>query len=326
MNAGPAGRAWRFCVAPMLDVTDRHFRFLCRLLSRHARLYTEMVPVQALLRGSDPGRWLDHDPMEQPVALQLGGSEPRALARAAALAEAAGFAEVNLNVGCPSDRVQAGRFGACLMAEPRLVAECVAAMRARVGIPVTVKSRIGIDHRDRYEDLCGFVETVAAAGCEVFIVHARKAWLRGLSPRQNRTVPPLRYEVVHRLKEDFPHRVIVLNGGLRELSAAHVQLGRVDGVMLGRAVADDPWLLAGVDPSIFGSRAPVVCRREALEAYRAYAEAHAAAGVPWRVLLRPLVGLYRGLPGARDWRRWVTQDPAPSELLRRAPDETGAAA
>ena len=304
----------------MLDCTDRHFRYFARLLSRHAWLYTEMVPVTALLHG-EPERWLVHDPAEHPVALQLGGSDPSLLARAAALGEAAGFAEINLNVGCPSDRVQAGRFGACLIAEPELVAECVAAMRARARIPVTAKTRIGIDHRDRYEDLHRFVSTVAAAGCKVFVVHARKAWLKGLSPRQNRRVPPLRHEFVHRLKADFPALEIVLNGGLRDLSDAHAHLEHVDGVMLGRAVAENPFLLAGVDPLFYGTPAPLTSRHAALRAYLPYAERQVAQGVPPRRVLRPLVGLFQGCPGARAWRRWVTQAPELGALWAQVPAE-----
>jgi tRNA-dihydrouridine synthase A len=308
----------------MLEVTDRHFRRFARLLTRRAWLYTEMVPARGLLRGR-PGRWLDHDPDEHPVALQLGGSEPRALAEAAALGEAAGFAEINLNVGCPSARVQAGRFGACLMAEPGLVADCVAAMGARVAVPVTVKCRIGIDRRDRYEDLHAFVATVARAGCHTFIVHARKAWLKGLNPRQNRTVPPLRYEVVHRLKADFPHLEIILNGGLRDPRAARDQLDHVDGVMLGRAVAEAPFLLAQVDPIYYGVPAPVASRHAALAAFLPYARAQVARGVPARRVLRPLVGLFNGLPGARAWRRWSTQCPEVEALLNRAPAEPSVA-
>ncbi len=319
MSAAPlTGR--RFCVAPMLDCTDRHFRYFARLLSRHAWLYTEMVPAAGLVHG-DPERWLAHDRAEHPVALQLGGAEPETLAEAAVLGEAAGFAEINLNVGCPSDRVQAGRFGACLMAEPDRVAECVAAMRARVRVPVTVKTRIGIDHRDRYEDLQHFVATVAEAGCTVFIVHARKAWLKGLSPRQNRNVPPLRHALVHRLKADFPRLEIVLNGGLRDLASAQAHLGRVDGVMLGRAVAEQPFLLAGVDPLFYAAPAPITARRGVLEAYLPYAETEVARGVPARRVLRPLIGLFQGRPGARAWRRWVTQDPDLDRLWDHVPWE-----
>ena len=320
--AGAGGR--RFCVAPMLDCTDRHFRYFARRLSRHAWLYTEMVPAQGLLR-ADPRRWLAHDPDEHPVALQLGGSDPEALAEAAALGEAAGFAEINLNVGCPSDRVQAGRFGACLMAEPERVAECVAAMTARVRVPVTVKCRIGIDRRDRYEDLLRFVRTVADGGCRTFIVHARKAWLQGLSPKQNRTLPPLRHARVARLKRELPRLEIILNGGLRDLQAARAWLDRVDGVMLGRAVAEAPWLLARVDPLFHGRPAPVASRHEALAAYLPYAQAQVAAGVPPRRVLRPLIGLFQGLPGARAWRGWITRAPDLDRLLDRAPPEEAAA-
>lgn len=297
--------AHRFCVAPMMGYTDRHARYLLRLLSRRARLYTEMLPAGALVHG-DAQRALGFDPAEHPVAVQLGGSDPADLARAARLAERAGYDEVNLNVGCPSPRVQRGCFGAALMAHPVRVAECVAAMRGAVSIPVTVKTRIGIDDLDEYERLRDFVATVAAAGCATFIVHARKALLSGLSPKQNREVPPLRPERVYRLKEELPRLEFVLNGGLATLETARAALRRgVDGVMLGRAVRDDTWLLAGADRALFGERAPAPAREEVVERYLAYAAR--APGARPSDLVRPLLGLYRGTPGARRWRRTLSE-------------------
>lgn len=297
----------RFCVAPMMDCTDRHDRYLLRLISRRARLYTEMVTARALIHG-DRERLLAFHPAEHALAIQLGGSEPDELARAARWAGQAGYDEVNLNVGCPSDRVQAGRFGACLMAEPALVADCVAAMRAAVDVPVTVKHRIGIDRQDGYDALCRFVETVAAAGCRTFIVHARKAWLQGLSPRENREVPPLRYDRVHRLARDFPALSIVLNGGLTDLDAAAAQLAHVDGVMLGREVYRNPWILAGVDARLFGDRRPPPgSRRAVVEAMLPYVEAELAAGTRLSAITRHMVGLFQGVPGARAWRRTLAE-------------------
>ncbi len=304
MPAVPPGRSRRIAVAPMMECTDRHFRYLARLISRHTLLYTEMVTTGALLHGR--GRELAYDPAEHPLALQLGGSEPEDLARCARRAAAAGFDEINLNVGCPSDRVRAGRFGACLMAEPHRVAACVGAMRAAVDLPVTVKTRIGIDDRDSYDMLAEFVATVARAGCETFIVHARKAWLRGLSPKENREVPPLRHDVVYRLKTDFPELEIVLNGGLRTLDEAAAALERVDGVMIGRAAYEDPWLLAAVDRRLFGDPRPPAQRDAVLAGYVEYARDQRRLGVPLSVLRRPLMGLFRGLPGARRWRRALT--------------------
>lgn len=304
MSAVPSNRSRRVAVAPMMECTDRHFRYLARLISRHTLLYTEMVTTGALLHGR--GRELAYDPAEHPLALQLGGSAPEDLARCARRAAAAGFDEINLNVGCPSDRVRAGRFGACLMAEPHRVAACVGAMRAAVDLPVTVKTRIGIDDRDSYEALAEFVATVAQAGCETFIVHARKAWLRGLSPKENREVPPLRHDVVYRLKRDFPGLEIVLNGGLRALDEVVAALGYVDGVMIGRAAYEDPWLLAAVDRRLFGDPRPPVRRDAVLAGYLEYARDQHRLGVPLSVLRRPLLGLFRGMPGARRWRRALT--------------------
>ena len=293
----------RLAVAPMLDHTDRHFRWFIRRITRRTLLYTEMVTTGALLHGGDRERFLGFDEDEHPVALQLGGSEPQELAACARLGAARGYDEINLNVGCPSDRVQSGRFGACLMAEPALVADCVKAMRDAVDVPVTVKHRIGIDERDSYEALCDFVGTVAAAGCDAFVVHARKAWLSGLSPKENRTVPPLRYDMVHRLKRDFPGLAIVINGGIESLDAGLAQLAHVDGVMIGRAAYHDPWMVAEADRRIFGASPREISRLEVAKAMVPYLAAQAANGVPVSRITRHLLGLFHGVPGARAWRR-----------------------
>jgi tRNA-dihydrouridine synthase A len=304
LNAKPA---YTFSVAPMLDWTDRHCRFFHRLITRQALLYTEMVTAGALLHG-DRHRFLQFDPSEHPLALQLGGSDPQDLAVCAKIAEDFGYDEVNLNVGCPSDRVQNGRFGACLMAEPELVAECVAAMRHAVSIPVTVKSRIGIDDRDSYEELVRFVGTVADAGCRTFIVHARKAWLRGLSPKQNREVPPLRYEVVYRLKQDFPQLQIVLNGGITTLEQAEELLRNgVDGVMMGREAYHNPYILAEVDRRLFGMPADAIARGEIVGRLMPYIERQLAEGVRLHSITRHILGLFHGEPGARSWRRHLSE-------------------
>ena len=297
--------AHRFCVAPMLDLTDRHCRYFHRQLSRRARLYTEMVSTGALLHGPRE-RLLAFDAAEHPLALQLGGSEPADLAQAARMGERAGYDEINLNCGCPSERVQRGAFGACLMAEPALVADCVRAMRAAVSVPVTVKHRIGLDRIEDYGFVRDFVGTVAQAGCAAFIVHARNAWLKGLSPRDNRTVPPLRYDIAARLKCDFPELTIVLNGGLREHASALAQLERVDGVMIGREACENPWMLAEVDQRYFGQPAPHLSRESVVDAMRPYLQREAVAGVPVRAVVRHMLGLFNGLPGARRWRRTLS--------------------
>lgn len=290
----------------MMEWTDRHCRYFHRQLSRHARLYTEMVTTGALLQG-DPGRHLRFDAAEHPVALQIGGSEPDELARAARLGEAAGYDEINLNCGCPSERVQRGSFGACLMAEPGLVAECVRAMRDAVSVPVTVKHRIGIDRSESYDLVRDFVGAVHAAGCEVFIVHARNAWLKGLSPRENREVPPLRYDVVRRLKQDFPRARFVLNGGLTSLEAARRCGEGLDGVMLGRAAYHDPYLLAPVDAEFFGERsAAVPTRRDVIDRMSTYLVRETSAGEAPRHVARHMLGLYQGVRGARQWRRMLS--------------------
>ncbi|MBN9428848.1 MAG: tRNA dihydrouridine(20/20a) synthase DusA [Burkholderiales bacterium] len=315
----------RFCVAPMLDLTDRHCRVFHRRLSARARLYTEMVTTGALLHGPRE-RLLAFDPVEHPVALQLGGCDPTELAQAARLGAAAGYDEINLNCGCPSERVQRGAFGACLMAEPRLVADGVRAMRDAVDVPVTVKHRIGLDRDESYGFVRDFVGMVADAGCTVFIVHARNAWLKGLSPKENRTVPPLRYEVVAQLKEDFPALTIVLNGGLREHAQALPWLARLDGVMIGREAYENPWMLSEVDRLYYGDgdRAPgddaaaggdgaageaAPASREAVAlAMQPYLRRQAAAGVPVRAVVRHMLGLFNGLPGARRWRRALSDE------------------
>jgi tRNA-dihydrouridine synthase A len=287
----------------MMDWTDRHCRYFHRLLSRHVRLYTEMITAPALAHGDVP-RHLDFDPAEHPLALQLGGSDPAELAHAAKLGERWGYDEINLNCGCPSERVQTGSFGACLMAEPALVAQCVQAMRDAVSIPVTVKHRVGLDHDESHGFVRDFVGTVHAAGCDVFIVHARNAVLKGLSPKQNREVPPLRYHDVHQLKREFPDCTIVINGGINEWRAIERELATVDGVMLGRVAYHDPWTLQQADVSLIGAgEAPVATRAEALRAFMPYVERQLARGVPMRSMVRHILGLYLGQPGGRKFRQ-----------------------
>jgi tRNA-dihydrouridine synthase A len=300
--------AHRFCVAPMMDWTDRHCRYFHRLLSQHARLYTEMVHTGAILYG-DTARHLRFDPAEHQLALQLGGAEPADLARCAEIAERHGYDEVNLNCGCPSDRVQEGRFGACLMREPGRVADSVRAMRAATRLPVTVKCRIGIDDSEEYAFLRSFVEAVAAAGCKTFIVHARKAWLQGLSPKENREIPPLRYEVVYRLKQEFPALRIVLNGGIRSIGECQQHLEHVDGVMLGREAYENPWLLASVDHALFGGEA-VPSREQILLRLRPYIARELEHGTALGQITRHILGLYRGLPGGRAFRRALSEGAA----------------
>lgn len=296
----------RFTVAPMLDWTDKHCRYFHRLLSHHAVLYTEMVTTGAILHGN-AARYLGFNPEEQPLALQLGGSEPHALAQCARIASDYGYSEINLNVGCPSDRVQRGAFGACLMAEPQLIADCIAAMQAATNLPITVKNRIGIDDQEDYAALSTFVETVAAGGCHTFIVHARKAWLNGLSPKENRDIPPLRYELVHQLKQEFPHLEIVINGGLKSLEQCQQQLQYVDGVMVGREAYQNPWLLAQVDPVIYGVAAPCEQRMAVLERYMDYVAQQLANDVYLHHLTRPILGLFQSMPGAKRWRRHISE-------------------
>ena len=301
-RAAPASaRDWRFCVAPMMGCTDRHARYLMRLLTRRARLYTEMIHANAVVHG-DRERLLGFDPAEHPVALQLGGSEPKLLADAARIGADRGYDEINLNVGCPSPRVQKGRFGARLMAEPMLVAQCVAAMRAAVKVPVTVKTRIGIDHQDNLDFLLALVEAVVAAGCDVVMVHARKAWLSGLSPRENRDVPPLDYDRARAVKTAFPDLPVIVNGGIDSLDTAAALLERFDGVMLGRAVYHRLRLLERVDQAIFGEPAARDLSG-VLAGFAVYLRQQVEAGVPARSVLRHVLGIAHGLPGARRFRR-----------------------
>jgi tRNA-dihydrouridine synthase A len=293
-------------VAPMMEWTDRHCRYFLRLISRHVRLYTEMVTSAALIHG-DRARLLRYHPSEHPLALQVGGSDAEELARCAVWAAEAGFDEINLNVGCPSDRVQAGRFGACLMLEPERVADCVAAMRGAASLPVTVKTRIGVDRQDSYEALVRFVALLAGAGIERLIVHARKAWLQGLSPRQNREIPPLRYDWVYRLKGDFPGLALHLNGGVKSLAEARQHLGHVDGVMVGREAYHNPWLLADVDREFAAHGNPPPTRHQVVERLLPYVEQELAAGTRLQQISRHLLGLFQGQPGARAWRRYLSE-------------------
>ena len=291
----------------MMEWTDRHCRFFHRLLTRRALLYTEMLTTGAILRG-DRARLLAFDAFEHPVALQLGGSEPQALAQAARIGADFGYDEINLNVGCPSDRVQEGRFGACLMIEPALVADCVAAMKAAVSIPVTVKCRIGVDDQDPEQSLFVFAEAVKAAGADALIVHARKAWLKGLSPRENRDVPPLDYSIVHRLKASHADLEVIINGGITMVAQAQEQLEHVDGVMMGRAAYQEPWRLLAVDPLLFGEPAPFASSKEAALALVPYIERELADGVRLSAVTRHVLGLFRAVPGARAFRRHLSTE------------------
>jgi tRNA-dihydrouridine synthase A len=305
----------------MMDWTDRHCRYFHRGLTQHALLYTEMVTAEAVLHGKRD-RLLGFSPEEHPVALQLGGSNPDKLKQAARIGADLGYDEINLNVGCPSDRVQEGRFGACLMAEPSLVAECVAAMRSAISIRVTVKCRIGIDDQDDEADFQRFIDTVAAAGCSTIIVHARKAWLKGLSPKENREVPPLNYDRVYRLKAARPDLTIIINGGITSLADCDQHLQHVDGVMLGRAAYQDPYLLAAVDQRYFGSAAPQISRAEAIMRLIPYVDRHLASGGALNHISKHILGLYHNQPRGRLFRRHlsesVTKKGAGSEVLLAA--------
>ncbi|MET0048900.1 MAG: tRNA dihydrouridine(20/20a) synthase DusA [Sedimenticola sp.] len=307
MTESPSPINRRLCIAPMLDWTDRYCRYFLRLISRHVVLYTEMVTTGAIIHG-DRERFLKFDDSEHPVALQLGGSDTKDLAVCARLGEQWGYDEINLNVGCPSDRVQSGRFGACLMATPELVAECVAAMRDAVSIDVTVKHRIGIDDHDSYQELCDFVGASAEAGCRTFIVHARKAWLQGLSPKENREIPPLSYETVYQLKRDFPDREIVINGGILTLDQAEEHLQQVDGVMIGREAYHNPWILVETDRRLYGDDHPLPSRHEIIERLIPFIEQEQAAGTPVSRITRHILGLFNGQPGARAWRRHISEN------------------
>ncbi|WP_345862963.1 tRNA dihydrouridine(20/20a) synthase DusA [Shewanella algae] len=296
----------RFSIAPMLDWTDRHYRYFARLMSSQTLLYTEMVTTGAILHGK--GDYLAYNQEEHPLALQLGGSNVEDLARCAEIAWQRGYDEVNLNVGCPSDRVQNGRFGACLMEEPELVAHCVEAMRQKVDIPVTVKTRIGIDDKDSYEFLCDFITKVSAAGCDTFIIHARKAWLQGLSPKENREIPPLDYPRVYQLKQDFPGLHISINGGIKSFEEMHAHLAQLDGVMVGREAYQNPYLLAEVDQKIFDLDSQVMSRDQVVDAMLPYVEAHLQSGGRLNHISRHMTGLYQGIPGSRSWRRHLSEN------------------
>ena len=297
---------YKLSIAPMLDITDRHCRAFFRLFSPQIRLYTEMIHCGAILFANQQ-RFLEFNESEHPVGIQLGGSDPQQLAQAAKIAEDYGYDEVNLNVGCPSDRVQAGRFGACLMTEPELVAQCVSAMRSAVGIPVTVKNRLGVDDQDIRSSLWQFVEVVSDAGCKEFIVHARKAWLQGLSPKDNRSIPPLDYRVVHDLAASFAQLEFCINGGINSLEEAANQLQYVDGVMLGRAPVNNPWILSQVHELLGDNSAPFQSRREIVNAYCEYIEQQLSRGVGLQRLVAPLIGLYKGQPNAKYWRRQLSE-------------------
>jgi tRNA-dihydrouridine synthase A len=311
----------RFSVAPMMDWTDRHCRMFHRLMTRRGHLYTEMLTTGAILHG-DRRRLLAFDAGEHPVALQLGGSDPRDLAAAAKIGEDFGYDEINLNVGCPSDRVKDGRFGACLMAEPALVAAGVAAMKATVAIPVTVKCRIGIDDQDPEVALDALARAVVAAGADALVVHARKAWLSGLSPKQNRDIPPLDYDRVYRLKAEMPDVPVIINGGIASLAEAKQHLAHVDGVMLGRAAYQEPWRLLNVDPELFGEAAPFATMKDVFEAMMPYIERELAAGTRLHSITRHFVGAFHGVPGARAFRRYLAEHGvrpgAGAEVLRNA--------
>ncbi len=312
----------RFCVAPMLDWTDHHERRFLRILSKHTMLYTEMVTTGALIHG-DAKRYLKFNKEEHPVALQLGGSDPKAMAECAKMAEDEGYDEVNINVGCPSDRVQNGAFGACLMAEPELVAENVVVMQNAVDIPVTVKNRIAIDEMDEYQSLQRFLSIVSEAGCETFIVHARKAWLKGLSPKQNRDVPPLNYELVYQMKREFPRLEIIINGGIKTIEQSEQHLLHVDGVMIGREAYHNPYMMIEVDQRIYGEpQQPHPTRMEVLEAYMEYMQRQMSRGVYLKHMSRHLLGLFTGQSGAKAWRRYISENAhkegADIEVIKKA--------
>ena len=297
----------KFSIAPMMDHTDRHFRYFMRIISPHALLYTEMITTGALIHG-DRQRFLEHNADEYPLAIQLGGSNPEDLAICAVIAEEAGYDEVNLNVGCPSDRVQSGKFGACLMAEPGLVSECISKMSDAVDIPITVKTRIGIDDKDSYEELTAFIDFVKQAGCETFIIHARKAWLNGLSPKENREVPPLQYETVYQLKKDFPELDFIINGGFTTQDTIMEQYEYIDGVMVGRAAYQNPYLLAEIEQSLFGDGASLPTRYEILERFIEYVQQNLNQGVYLGHMTRHILGLFLGQPGARAYRRYISEN------------------
>jgi tRNA-dihydrouridine synthase A len=297
----------RLCIAPMMTHTDRHFRYFLRLISKHVFLYTEMITTGAIIHGKQYER-LKYSDVEHPLALQLGGNNANELSICASIAEQFGYDEINLNIGCPSDRVKNGAFGACLMAEPERVADCVAGIKTRVSLPVTVKTRTGIDDMDSYEHLYRFIDIVATAGCRTFIVHARKALLKGLSPRQNREIPPLNYEMVHRIKEDFPQLEIIINGGITTFDQGLDQLNKVDGVMIGRVVCNNPYILAEADKIFFNDDASPQSRTDILKKYMDYIDTQLEDGYPLPQLSRHILGLFQGQPGARLWRRYLSEN------------------
>ena len=297
----------KFCVAPMLDWTDRHCRFFLRLISEYAVLYTEMITTGAILHG-DTERHLAMNAAEHPVALQLGGSDPHDLAAACKIAEKYAYAEINLNCGCPSDRVQNGMFGAVMMKNAEVTANCVSSMIEASSLPITVKHRIGVDDYDSYDFLCQFVDTVADAGCNTFLVHARKAWLKGLSPKQNREVPELNYERVYQLKKDFPNIEIIINGGITTLEESAVHLNKIDGVMMGREAYTNPYLLSDVDKLIYGSKTPTKTREDIAEQFLQYVDNEMSKGVKLHAMTRHILGLFHGMPGARQFRRHISEN------------------
>ena len=315
----------RLSIAPMLDCTDRHERYFLRLFSKHILLYSEMVTTNALLH-TDPDMFLRHQEFEYPAVLQLGGSNPADLAKCSKMVEESGFQEVNLNCGCPSDRVQNGNFGACLMKDKNLVADCFKAMQDAVSIPVSIKCRIGVDEFDSWEFFRDFIGTIADAGCRVFIIHARKAWLKGLSPKENREVPPLNYDTVHRLKAEMPQLNISINGGIKTLDQTLELLQDLDGVMVGREAYENPWFLRDADERIFNdaNAAKPESRKALLEAYLPYVEMETARGTPATILVRHLYGLFNGKPGARKYRQYLGENAPktnnPAEMIRRAMD------
>lgn len=294
-------------IAPMMDWTDRHERYFLRLITRRALLYTEMVTTGAIIHG-DRDYLLKFDPFEHPVALQIGGSEPTKMGECAKIGADFGYDEININVGCPSDRVQSGRFGACLMAEPETIAACVAEMQRQTTIPVTVKTRIGIDELDSYEALSTFIRTVSDAGCRVFIIHARKAWLQGLSPKENREVPPLKYDVVYQVKRDFPDLEIIVNGGIQSVSDIKSHLQHVDGVMIGREAYQNPFFLAGIDQQFFQDDHRIPERAEIITQFLPYVEKQLVQGTHLKSITRHIMGLFQGQPGARTWRRYLSEN------------------
>lgn len=296
-----------FSVAPMMDFTDRHCRFFLRLISKYSWLYTEMINVNAILHG-DRDFLLKFNSQEHPVALQLGGNDVKKLAESAKIGQDYGYDEINLNVGCPSSHVTEGNFGVCLMKSPELIAECILAMKKNVFIPVTIKTRIGVDNEDSYEFLTNFVKINASAGCQTFIIHARKAWLKGLSPKENRTLPPLNYEKVYQLKKDFPDLEIIINGGIKTTYEIDEHLKHVDGVMQGREPIQNCYFLSEIDQRYYGSQQPIRSRLEILEEYREYIKSQLSVGVPLRFLIHPILGLFKGVKGGRLWRRYLSEN------------------